>query len=783
MASTHKALATLAQSLWVATRGAGAAALVLLAASIASGAALPAEGGRAPVAIPHFPDTLHAVVWRNWGLVEPDRLAKVLGTDANAIQELAVSMGLPAEVAVPASMRTRGYITLIRRNWHLLPFDQLLELLGIGADELAFRLREDDFLFIKLGSLKPHCPVVRYAPPEADARARAREIRGVVERYFPGGLAQDQELRFAFVEQFANASPRAGESPVAAAGHDDEALRFIFSYCAIFGDSLLDDGLSSFPEGLLEQLSRRGVNGVWLHAVLRQLAPGGATFPEFGERSGERLENLRRLVERAARHGIKVYLYLNEPRAMPVEFFVHRPDLRGVGEGDFAALCTSRPEVRQWLTDGVAHVFHEVPGLGGVFTITASENLTNCSSHGQQESCPHCQGRTQAEIVGEFHRAIMAGVRRESSAAKVIAYDWGWGDNAPSVIRQLPDGVWVLSVSEWGTPIQRGGVESVVGEYALSAVGPGPQARRNWGYAQQRQLPTAAKVQLNNSWELASVPYLPVLDLVGEHCERLRREGIDGLMLSWSLGGYPSLNLELAALVDEMQEPHADAALQTLAEKHYGAAAAPHVRRAWTAFSRAFGNYPFHVSVLYNGPQHLGPANLLYGEPTGYAATMVGIPYDDLRGWCGPYPPDVLARQMQAVAEGWDQGIAELAVALPLVPAELAEQIESDLRVAKAAREHFASVAQQVRFIAARDRAQIGASASDLEAARREQVAILDAETASARRLFDLASADSRLGYEPSNHYFYVPFDLVEKIVNCEHLKAQLEGLSAASTP
>ena len=30
--------------------------------------ALPAVSNLAPVPIPHFPDALHAVVWRNWGI-------------------------------------------------------------------------------------------------------------------------------------------------------------------------------------------------------------------------------------------------------------------------------------------------------------------------------------------------------------------------------------------------------------------------------------------------------------------------------------------------------------------------------------------------------------------------------------------------------------------------------------------------------------------------------------------------------------------------------------------
>jgi hypothetical protein len=37
--------------------------------------------------------------------------------------------------------------------------------------------------------------------------------------------------------------------------------------------------------------------------------------------------------------------------------------------------------------------------------------------------------------------------------------------------------------------------------------------------------------------------------------------------------------------------------------------------------------------------------------------------------------------------------------------------------------------------------------------------------------MFELSSTDSRLGFEASNHYFYVPLDLVEKVINCNYLK------------
>jgi alpha-glucuronidase len=150
---------------------------------------------------------------------------------------------------------------------------------------------------------------------------------------------------------------------------------------------LLGDELDPYPEGYLARLAQAGVNGVWLQAVLYKLAP----FPWEPERSAQcrtRLKNLRKLAARAGNHGIRVFLYLNEPRAMPLRFFADRPNLKGVVEGDHAALCTSAPEVREFLVESVATICRAVPGLGGFFSISASENLSNCWSHGQGAQCP-----------------------------------------------------------------------------------------------------------------------------------------------------------------------------------------------------------------------------------------------------------------------------------------------------------------------------------------------------------------------------------------------------------
>jgi hypothetical protein len=751
-----------------------AVCLVFAALSPAAAIELPPTSDQAPLAT-LFPDALHALVWRNWGLVEPERLAQLVHAQPEQLRDLAESMGLPRTIDVPPQMLRRGYITLVRRNWHLLPYEQLAELLGVSCDELAFRLREDDFLYVKLGSVKPKCDPVRYAMPSPAARRRAAEIKSIVEQHFGQTLA-DGEKRFAFVEMLSQLPASADAHPASAIPvTSDSGPRFIYSYFSLFGDPLSDPELDPYPEGLLARLQSLGINGVWLHVVLRQLAPGGPPFPEWGAGHEQRLTNLRRLVDRAKRYGIDVYLYMNEPRAMPKAFFANHPEVAGAPEGEFQALCTSNPAVRDWLRQSLTHVFREVPHLGGIFTITASENLTHCASHAGQAACPRCKHRGEAEIIAEVNAAMEEGVHQAAPDAKVILWDWGWNGHreAPEIIAQLPPRAWLMSVSEWSLPIERGGIPSQVAEYSISAVGPGPRAMRHWRLAKKRGMKTIAKVQLNNSWELSSVPYLPAMNLVAQHCARLAEAQIDGLMLSWSLGGYPSPNLELAQRFARRPPPEIDAALEELAVKRFGQQAAPLVLRAWAKFSRALQQFPHDGAVLYYGPQQMGPANLLYANPTGYAATMVGFPYDDVERWRGRYPAELLASQFEKVAQGWAEGLAHLEAAQALVPLPLRHEAAADLRVAQAAQIHFASASNQTRFVLTRDRLRESTDPAEKQRLRQTLMEILDREIDLARRLYRLACADSRLGYEASNHYFYVPLDLVEKVVQCMQLRSQ----------
>ncbi|MGC8991611.1 MAG: hypothetical protein ACP5MD_15960, partial [Verrucomicrobiia bacterium] len=344
---------------------------------------LPTGSAPPPVQFPHFPSRLHAFVWRNWQLVPAERMAAVVGATPAQIRAVGEAMGLGSQPRITRDRMKRSALTVIRRNWHLLPYPQLLELLGWSADELAFALREDDFLFIKLGGLKPRCDRITWEEPAEAIRALERQVAETVRRELGRLDAVHGEDLFGFVAKLSAGGPEAKPS---SSGRD---LRFCYSYFALYGDPLLDREADPYPEGYLARLAAAGVTGVWLQGVLYKLA----AFPWQPALSGgskERLQNLRRLVARANRHGIKVFLYLNEPRAMPLRFFKDHPALKGVVEGDHAVLCTSVPEVQEYMVQAVSTICEEVPELGGFFTITASENLTNCWSHHHGEGCPRC---------------------------------------------------------------------------------------------------------------------------------------------------------------------------------------------------------------------------------------------------------------------------------------------------------------------------------------------------------------------------------------------------------
>jgi hypothetical protein len=816
----------------------------------------PGSAGPAPLAEPHFPSRLHQFVWRNWEVANLDRMARAVKAAPAAMREIGESMGLPPKPQLSPEVLRRIYVTVIRQNWHLLPLEQITELLGWTREKLDFTLKEDDFLDVKLGP-KPVCDPVLYAPPSEAERRRAGEIRTFVRSVFGLDLALKGEPAFDFVARLSRAdAPRArrttaegldlsrfelepggpanvsallerqlrafGASPgqgvkvklkvdiaappgtfsiepargvllLRASGEDalfqavrylqdamesagapfvpSEAVtrkvsldpRYLYSFFALYGDPLLEPEIDPFPDGYLDRLASAGINGVWMQCVLNTLTPPSRSFPEFGARADERLANLEKLVERAHRLGVRVFLYVNEPRAMRQAFFAGRRDIQGAEYRGLYAMCTTVPSVREWISESLAHVFERVPGLGGVFSISMTENLTNCFSRGTQKTCPRCSTRTSWDVVGEVLESIRQGVRRSSATAEVIAWDWGWPqDMCRNLIPKLPRDTRLLSVSEWSAPIDRGGVKTAVDEYSISVVGPGPRATANWALATEAGVRTMAKTQFNNTWEISAVPYIPAVNLVAQHCANLVRSGIGGIMAGWTLGGYPSPNLEVAKEFYSAPAPRVEDVLRRVAVRRYGAKAAGLALRGWAGFSDAFRHYPYSVAIYVIPTQH-GPANLLRAVPTGVPNSMILFPQDNYKNWAGKYSPEVVFREFSKMASLWRAALPGFRQAMEIAAAEGHRIAREDQAIAETCWIHFQSTANQVEFYILRDGPRTPAARERMRALAAEEIEL-------ARRLYPLARQHSVIAFEASNHYFYRPADLVEKAVNCRYL-------------
>ena len=115
------------------------------------------------------------------------------------------------------------------------------------------------------------------------------------------------------------------------------------------------------------------------------------------------------------------------------------------------------------------------------------------------------------------------------------------------------------------------------------------------------------------------------------------------------------------------------------------------------------------------------------------------------------------------MADQWEQALTPFRKAIQAVPQVKKRQALEDLAIAETCYIHFRSTANQIAFYLARD----GARTSESLARMRE---IVKSEMDLARRMYPIAKSHSVIAYEASNHYYYRPADLAEKILNCQYL-------------
>jgi len=824
----------------------------------------------------YFPTRMQTFIFRNWGTVDKARLALVLETTPEKVEKEALRMGLAPQEDVSVWLK-RGYITVIRANWNLLNYRQLLLLLGWEESKLALILKEEDFLDHKLGNTKPDCPDLFYKPLTAEELAQTEKIRQQISNlrkanaqipakkpfdfsylqketvvvkkdlllsslqiidqtddpltsdavtrflteygsyfdharnighaytltlaYLPAKQEEYHELMINGTDITLYGGSFAGilrglyrlsdivhtsdQNPLEPLHHTwtpQFDMRCIYPYSASYMNMLEDDAEIYLPDSLLNEYARVGVNAVWLPVLLYQLVEFPFA-PEFSSGKEKRLSNLRNIVSRAAKYSIKIYLYLNEPRNMPLSIFENRPQMKGLQRGDNACLCVQDPEVTAYLTNGMETLCKSVPELGGFFFITQSENLTHCKSKPYQEGdiiCDKCKDVPVNKLVQTVIAALSEGIRRGGPHMKAIFWDWAWKqpyhgfspEQVEECIRSLPENTILMCQRESGIEICRGGVPIITGDYAISVDGLSAASVERWRVARECNHETAVKLQINNTWECSAVPYIPVFQRLIEQLETLKEEHIKHLFLSWTLGGHPSANIRM---ISEMffAEDGKEADFTKPLKAMYGT----DCDRIWKAaehFSKAFGHYPFDVGFVYTGPANGGVSNPFFELPTNRKATMTCYAYDDLKTWASNYPDTVLENQLRMLCEEWEQGL------------QLLEGVTGEFTdMAQACYIQLKSAYHQIRFVQLRDRllalqkeqlstdsASVKTAASLTAVSPKEDILrIIRAEKVMAHQMYTLMLKWPEIGFEAANHYYFNIDAVMEKIVNLAYLE------------
>lgn len=383
------------------------------------------------------------------------------------------------------------------------------------------------------------------------------------------------------------------------------------------------EGPGVYDDACLAALAGHGFNGVWLRGRLRDLA-ATAAFPELGARAGLFQERLNVLCGRALAHGIRVYLYLCEPLNLPVEdpFWRAHADVRGIqhetstmdGAKGVIGLCTSTPQVKQFLRQAPAALFRACPELGGVFLISRSEHPTHCYSHhhgGPMEACSRCAGRTPSDVISEVNNLIAEGVHSAQPRAEVIAWTWGWewgwdkpaGEKvAEQVLAKLSPDIALMAAYEMGGWKEINGKSHWIDEYSLCYTGPADDFIKLYRFARASGRKILTKLQIGATHELGTVNNLPVVTTLLERARWMQSHKLDGYLGCWNFGNRLTLNTyAFNRFLDQDLAENDYNLLAAVARDYLGVQEVAPVLAAWKRFAEALDFYPFHMAFLYDG--------------------------------------------------------------------------------------------------------------------------------------------------------------------------------------
>ena len=511
----------------------------------------------------------------------------------------------------------------------------------------------------------------------------------------------------------------------------------------------LGDDIDYYPDAYLDRLAHEGINGLWLTVEWDDLLASERKFAK-----------LNRTIEKCLRFGIRTWIFSIEPKAKP----------------DGRLTCPFSKEGADYIERSIREIFTRAPKLGGIIQISQGERSTTCLSRLDpvtgnwtgfdgtgRTRCPLCAGKEPWEIHNAAAEAIVRGIRAAGSSAEYLSWFYQpHVDNrrAPwsaECARHVPEGVILGYNFESGAVREQLGKARHGGDYWLSYTGPAEGFAAVAAAGRESGARIAAKIQVGNSHECATVPFVPVPGLLYRKYRAMREAGVSSVLQCWYFGNYPGIMNQAAGELafDDFKDDERTF-LRKLAAPEWGRDAG-RIAAAWERLSDAYALYPMSNNMQYYGPFHFGPAWELSADVGLRPLARTWMPLEPSGG---DTIGEALENHTLAEAVVLSRAMADGA-RIELPEGRFSRDRELDLGVMRALALQFESAANIFAFYAARQKA-VRASRHDGDraaalAALDEMDRLVVAEQGVSERLLPLAERDSRLGFhsEAESHLYH----------------------------
>ncbi|MBO5305642.1 MAG: hypothetical protein J6B12_02655 [Clostridia bacterium] len=516
-------------------------------------------------------------------------------------------------------------------------------------------------------------------------------------------------------------------------------------------DDELVNGGEYYPDNYLSRLAHDGVNGIWIYTHMETLVRT-TLQPEFAEKSELRQRTLNRIIDKCRKYGIRVFAFFSEPHWKHTN---GHPEVQGNtlwnGKRTF---CTSTPEGREFCADAMEKLFRACPRLGGIINLCQGEYITSCASALPVIRCPHCKDKSAGEVLADTMDCFAEGMRRAGATdAECIAWSYGmrvWDiPNIRDYVRHMPKDVIELQNFEENGWNEQLGKKRLATDYWISYTGPSEMFDATADEARKNGIKMYAKIQVCNSHEVATVPYVPVPGILFDRYKYMHGAGVSGVMQCWFFGNYPCMMSRAAgelSFLEDFSDKYAY--LRSLAALSWGDERAEEVACVWEMLEDAYKDYPTSIGFSYGGPMHAAPTWILQLIPKNLepSHTWVGNlqTTGDRLAAClrGTHTMEECFTLCHSMQSKWKRGLERMKA---IVGCGEDSESREQLSVVRALSVLFESGTNIVEFYLLRERLGRGAENGMEILGRMRELFALEKENS--RRLCALCQEDSRLGF------------------------------------